>query len=148
MKVVPPIDLSCLLNLVALLTLLPSAGCATFTHGTDQMVPVTSTPDQAQVIADGAFFQTPCVLRLARARDHSVTVTKPGYEPATVPITRCPTDAVQGNIWIGGLVGWGVDSITGANSKLVPESVHIHLAPVFAESQRHSDGHTLVSHTE
>lgn len=41
---------------------------------------------------------------------------------------------MYGNIAAGGLIGWGVDAATGAQYKLVPETVNVELQPAKAGS--------------
>ena len=49
------------------------------------------------------------------------------YHPEYVAITHVISGAVAGNILAGGLIGWGVDAMTGAQYRLVPEIVNVHL---------------------
>ena len=63
-------------------------GCCLIFGGTRQEVMLSSTPARAEVVADGAHYETPATVRLARGRDHTLTFRKPGYEPQTVRITR------------------------------------------------------------
>jgi|GEM_PF-1459731 len=108
-----------------------SSGCATIIHGTTQAIPVTSEPPGATVVVttgDGRA-TTPGTLELKRKTGHILTFSKDGYKPDTVKLESVLSGAVAGNILLGGVIGWGVDATTGADSRLVPESVHVVLTP-------------------
>lgn len=54
-----------------------------------EIVPISSTPLQAEVYADGAFVgYTPLSVELAKNRSHIITLTKKGFKPASVSIIR------------------------------------------------------------
>jgi hypothetical protein len=109
---------------------LPCTGCATVVKGTTQVVPVSSDPTGAQVSVDGvARGTTPTALTLSRKSDHLLTFEKEGYESASVQLTRSLSAAVAGNIIAGGLVGWGVDAVSGAQYNLNPSTVNVRLKP-------------------
>src|SRR5207253_1980159 len=59
---------------------------------------------------------------------------KPGYKPAQVTVTHKVAGAgaagVAGNVLVGGLIGIGVDTYTGAAMDLVPNPVQLSLEPV------------------
>ena len=114
--------------LFGVLLLLP--GCATIIHGTSQKLTVATHPSGA-VVSDGVQNKlTPAVIELKRKRDHVLTISKPGYETAIVPITHVVSGAVAANILGFGFIGWGVDAITGAQWELVPETVSVVLRPL------------------
>jgi len=104
------------------------SGCATVMCGTSQNIPVSSNPTGAVLQVDGSgSFTTPTTLRLERKRDHVLVFTKEGYDQQNVTILHVISGAVCGNILLGGLIGWGVDAMTGAQFKLVPENVNVEL---------------------
>lgn len=106
-------------------------GCGTLMHGTSQKIPVTATPEGAVAsAAGGAACTTPCVLELSRKNDHIITLTKDGYEGATVPVRHVLSKAVYGNIVFGLLPGWGVDALSGGQYRLAPETVQAELKPL------------------
>ena len=110
-------------------------GCATVLHGTTQSIPVNSNPCGARVLVDGTHeFSTPCHVKMQRNRDHHVIIEMPGYERAEYQITRQPTGKAVNNIWVGGLIGLGVDAATGADNKLVPESIYVDLRRLTANT--------------
>jgi len=105
-----------------------AGGCATISKGTTQSISFNSSPSGATVVVNGSVRgQTPTVIALARSRDHSGQVYMPGYQPVAFRITRRPTNAIFGNILIGGLIGAAVDGASGANNDLSPESITITL---------------------
>jgi PEGA domain-containing protein len=108
-----------------LCTLLP--GCATIVHGTRQKVSVTTNPPGASVSDGMTTLQTPATFNLERDRDYILTITKPGYDTETVRVTHVISGAVAGNILAGGLIGWGVDAISGAQWRLEPETLSVNL---------------------
>ena len=104
------------------------SGCATVVRGTHQEVSVTSKPSRTIVSVNGqGGFKTPATLELARRRDHILTFEKEGYESVNVIVLHIVSSAVAGNILLGGVIGLGVDAITGAQYKLVPEAVKVEL---------------------
>ena len=105
------------------------SSCATIIHGTTQKITVATTPSGA-VVSDGTQnLLTPAVLELKRKKDHVLTITKPGYETTTVPLSHVVSSAVAANVLGFGFIGWGIDAITGAQWELVPETVTVVLRP-------------------
>jgi hypothetical protein len=112
-----------------------SCGCASIVKGTTQAIPVSSDPTGADVKIDGnKVGQTPVSVEAKRKNDHLITIEKAGYQPESVGITRNIGGAVYGNILAGGLVGWGVDSISGAEYNLSPKTINLTLKPLTAVS--------------
>ncbi|MFZ9839772.1 MAG: PEGA domain-containing protein [Opitutaceae bacterium] len=115
-------------------------GCATIVKGTTQEVPVSSEPAGARVSVDGsAAGTTPTTVTLSRKANHMVTIEKDGYQLESVAITKSMGGAVAGNIIAGGLVGWGVDAVSGAQYNLNPTTVNVRLQPV-AEARSAGNG--------
>jgi len=103
------------------------SGCATVMHGTTQEVTITTNPPEA-IVSDGTnSITTPGTLKLKRNRDHILTISKPGYATETVQLTHVVSGAVAGNLLVGGLAGWGIDAISGAQWRLIPEAVSVTL---------------------
>ena len=114
------------LALVALASF--SGGCASIVKGTTQAIPVSSNPSGADVTLDGnKVGQTPVSVEVKRKSDHLMTISKPGYESENIAITRNLGGAVFGNIIAGGLVGWGVDAVSGAQYNLTPATISVTL---------------------
>jgi hypothetical protein len=115
-------------------------GCATIVKGTTQEIPVSSEPTGARVSVDGsAAGTTPTTVTLSRKANHMVTIEKEGYQSESVAITKSMSAAVAGNIIAGGLVGWGVDAVSGAQYNLNPTTVNVRLQPV-AEARSGGNG--------
>jgi len=100
------------------------SGCATVIHGTRQDVGISSSPAGAEVWVDNVKMgETPVIAKLRRKDTHTVKLVLPGYQPYETTITRSVSGWVWGNIAIGGLIGLGVDAISGGMYKLSPEQV-------------------------
>lgn len=108
-----------------------SGGCASIVKGTTQSIPVASDPAGAVVKLDGNYVgETPTKIEVKRKTDHLVTIEKEGYQVASIAVTRNIGGAVFGNIIAGGLVGWGVDAMSGAQYNLTPVTISATLKPV------------------
>src|SRR3954469_3214377 len=100
----------------------PCVGCASVTRGTTENISISSTPAGATAEVSGLDNPTACVTPYVvvakRSADITVTVSKDGYEPQVVPLTKEVPGAgaagFAGNLVLGGLVGMGVDAATGA----------------------------------
>src|SRR5271167_4692773 len=105
------------------------SACATIIHGTRQEVGILSSPTGAEVWVDNVKMgETPVVAKLRRKDTHTVKLILPGYQPYETTITRSVSGWVWGNIAIGGLIGLGVDAVSGGMYKLSPEQVSGNLA--------------------
>jgi len=103
-------------------------GCATVINGRTQEVEVTSNPIGASVSDGVTVWTTPAKISLKRNSTHQLTFYKEGYKPQVVRLDRTLSGAVAGNILLPfGLVCWGIDAITGAQWKLLPEVVSVDL---------------------
>jgi hypothetical protein len=76
---------------------------------------------------------TPCVVQAKRSADIIVTINKEGYEPQVVPLTKeipgTGAAGFAGNVLLGGVVGMGVDAVTGAALDHKPNPVIVTLQP-------------------
>ena len=105
-----------------------AVGCATIIHGSSQDINISSSPDEAEVWIDGARMgTTPTKVTLKRKNDYLVTVKKEGYKEATMKIEGETSAWVIGNVIFGGIIGCGIDFITGGAYDLKPERVDINL---------------------
>jgi len=112
-------------------------GCASVARGTTETISVESTPPGAEAIISGLdnpmTCVTPCAVVAKRNADISVTVQKTGYEPQVVQLIKeiPPAGAAgfAGNVLLGGLVGMGVDAVTGAATDHKPNPVIVTLQP-------------------
>lgn len=77
---------------------------------------------------------TPCTLTFGRKDEFTVTLTKPGYQPQTVPVETRLAGAgaagLAGNIIFGGLIGIGIDAYNGAEREHFPNPVAVDLIPL------------------
>ena len=77
---------------------------------------------------------TPCVVQAKRNADITVTINKDGYQPQTIPLTKeipgSGAAGFAGNLVLGGLVGMGVDAVTGAAQDHKPNPVIVTLRPL------------------
>ncbi|MFH1877496.1 MAG: PEGA domain-containing protein [Candidatus Omnitrophota bacterium] len=106
------------------------AGCASLTTGPNQRIAVNSNPQGADVETDSGFTGvTPCNFKMQRNRDHIMKISKDGYKTAKVVFTRTLCGSTAGNLIVGGIIGVGVDAMTGAMYKLCPENVSVDLVP-------------------
>jgi len=116
-----------------LLTLL--SGCATILSGSHQSINVQTDPPGAhcEVVRDGkviaAVDNTPGVINIEKTKnDMNVWCKKDGFAESHGNAQSGNDGMTLGNIVIGGLVGWGVDSALGSDNKY-PEQVMINLQP-------------------
>lgn len=117
-----------MMKMLVLLLMVVLCGCATIINGTTQEVSISTTPQGASVkTTDNATCTTPCKLELARKQDHILNISKEGYEETNLTLQHVLSGAVAGNIILGGLIGWGVDAASGAQYRLVPETVTVDL---------------------
>jgi hypothetical protein len=124
-----------ILGIMALCAL--AGGCASVTRGTTENLSIASTPSGAEAIISGlenpTTCITPCSVVVKRNADISVTIQKPGFEPQVVPLTReiqgTGAAGFAGNVIAGGLVGMGVDAVTGAARDHKPNPVIVTLQP-------------------
>jgi hypothetical protein len=124
--------------LIAALTL---GACASIIHGTHQDVGISSDPTGASVTVDGHLEgKTPYVASLRRKDNHVVRIELPGYKPFETTVTRSVSGWVWGNIVFGGLIGLGVDAISGGLYKLTPEQVSGSLASTMTSRVLRDDG--------
>jgi hypothetical protein len=112
------------------------AACATITKGTTQVVAV-NTPGAAGASctltspAIGALtVVTPDTISLPKASDNiSVRCSKECYQDGAGVISSNMEGMTAGNIILGGVIGLGVDAVSGAMNKYSPE-IQVALIPV------------------
>ncbi len=117
-------------RLSVLFSLLLVLGCATIINGTKQKVSVASSPPNATVIVDQVpQGKTPLVVKLKRKQTHVVRIERVGYKPYETLLNRDTSDwGVWGNIIVCcGLIGMGVDAMTGAFYDLEPRDIYMEL---------------------
>jgi hypothetical protein len=112
------------------------AACATITKGTTQVVAV-NTPGVAGASctltspAIGTLtVVTPDTISLPKASDNiSVRCSKECYQDGAGVISSNMEGMTAGNIILGGVIGLGVDAVSGAMNKYSPE-IQVALIPI------------------
>ncbi len=106
------------------LVLLALSGCSTIIDGRSQEIMINTNPENAKcdVMREGvkiaSVAETPGSVYIEKTKhDLTIVCTKTGYEKATYMNNSGTAGATFGNIVAGGLIGWGVDSATGADNK-------------------------------
>src|SRR4051794_2543884 len=109
--------------------------CATITKGTTQLVVVNtpSVPGASCTLTSSAIgtqtVVTPASINLQKGNDNiSVRCTKECFEDGIGVINSDLEAMTAGNIIVGGVVGIGVDAMTGAMNKYQPE-ISVALVP-------------------
>lgn len=111
-----------------------ASGCASVTRGTKDTLVVESEPAGANVrLSTGGIGKTPTSFQLPRKKMLDVFIEKEGYEPLTVHVSSQVSGTgavgVAGNVLIGGLVGIGIDTWTGAAKDLRPNPIKVVMVP-------------------
>lgn len=104
------------------------AACATITKGTTQIVAVNTpgAPGTTCVLSSPTIgtqtVVTPGVLTLQKGRDNiAVRCTKECYQEGAGVIPSNFEGMAAGNIILGGVIGLGVDALSGAMNNYTPE---------------------------
>jgi hypothetical protein len=109
-------------------------GCALIVEGTDQTISLESNPSGAtcrfyregMVIANVV---TPGGVVVEKTKhDLTVECQKDGYQTAKANLDSEVEDWAWGNILLGGVIGWGIDSASGADNHY-PEYLNVTLVP-------------------
>ena len=117
--------------LLTLFLLIALNGCATIIHGTTQDIGITTDPSGADLLVDGQrHYKSPVIISMKRKDDHTVEISQEGYKKETVEIKGALSWTVAGDFLAGGAIGYGIDAATGAQRRLVPESVNVRLRPL------------------
>lgn len=110
-------------------------GCGTIIHGTTQDIQVASVPTSSEVWVDGSKMgETPTKVNLKRGDSHLIRVVKEGYEPVEVYVEKSTSAWIIGNIIFGGIIGCGIDFLTGGAYDLAPERLDVNLPEVNKET--------------
>ena len=105
-------------------------GCATITRGVHESLVIETDPSGAKVsLSTGESGTTPTSFRIKRKGAVVVTVTKEGYETVVVNVTTQVAAAgaagMAGNVLVGGLIGAGVDALSGGMLEHKPNPVKV-----------------------
>lgn len=105
-----------------------SSGCATIMNGDMVHVPVTSTPPGAKATVAGREYTTPTTVDVLRGKGNfQLRVENDGYEPCLVNLEESVDAWLWGNLVFGGLIGLGLDFLTGDAHDVEPEAVDCQL---------------------
>lgn len=117
------------------------AGCSSVLEGSSQRVTVNTNPIGAECSLSrdgriiGRIAATPGTLTVEKTKhDIQLACHKDGYQDVVLTNRSGFAAATFGNVMVGGLPGWGVDSASGADNKyqsplnitLVPDQVSSH----------------------
>lgn len=110
-------------KLLILAVLLCIPGCSSIIEGTSQEILINTTPEKAKCVlkregvAIATVDQTPGAATVKKSKeDIQIECTKKGYQKATYFNKSGVAGATAGNILAGGLIGWGIDSASGADN--------------------------------
>jgi hypothetical protein len=115
------------------------SACATVTRGANDAWVVNTEPAGARVETSNGRHcaSTPCAIKMSRKAEFTATITKPGYKTANVSVSHKTANAgaagVAGNVLLGGVIGLGVDMVSGASQDLVPNPVYVNLERLDAD---------------
>lgn len=123
------------ITLFALLFASLFSGCASITRGTKEALVIQSDPAGAKVtLSNGMVGYTPTSFTLKRKKDYLVAIEKPGYETIRTRVSHQTADqgaaGMAGNLIFGGIIGAGVDAISGATQELTPNPVVVKMVPL------------------
>ena len=113
------------------------SGCATVVRGTTENVTITANPPNAQIRTSLGHTcpASPCTVVVDRKTEFVAYAEAPGYQPASLQVaTRLGgggAAGMVGNVVLGGVVGIGIDAVSGATLDHYPNPAHIELAPVY-----------------
>mgnify|MGYP005870685733 CR=1 FL=1 len=119
-----------LLAFILMAQLLLISGCATIVRDDSQPVSFSSDPQGAIVKLDGISGGiTPTTIQVKRKIKATViSFEKEGFHTESFPLDKSLSAMTFGNVIFGGIIGLGVDAMTGKNTNY-PESVHVRLIP-------------------
>lgn len=128
------------MRILALISYFLLTGCSTIIAGRTQTITIQTNPPGAaceftqngKII--GSVNPTPGALMVTKTKhDISVLCKKDGYQETTDYLESGTEGATFANIIAGGVIGWGIDSASGADNKY-PEVRTIALVPIEVSS--------------
>lgn len=111
------------------------SSCASVSRGSKENFTISTDPSGASAtFSDGYVCTTPCSMQRKHKVEFTITLEKEGYKTVDLYIdSRAHAGgagaATAGNALLGGLVGFGVDALTGAMKKLAPNPAHVVMEP-------------------
>ncbi len=121
---------------VAALAAVAVSACGTITRGTNDTLVVETTPPGASVSTSNGYQceSTPCAIKMPRRSEFVATIELDGYRTHEVNVTNQVSGAggaaMAGNVFVGGIIGAGVDAGSGAMLDLVPNPIQVTLVPL------------------
>ena len=120
-------------SIIALIIVYMSVGCASIINGTTQDIQISTNPDNAEIWIDGANYgKTPSRVTLKRKSSYLISLKKEGHKETSVKIEGKVSSWIIGNIIFGGIIGCGIDFISGGAYELYPELLSINLTKLAA----------------
>ncbi|MGF1632216.1 MAG: PEGA domain-containing protein [Phycisphaerae bacterium] len=121
-------------------------GCATVTRGTNEVLVVESDPPGAKVeLSNGMSGTTPTTFKLSRRSNLTVKIYRDGHEPLEVRVNSQVAPggaaAMAGNVLLGGIIGAGVDALTGSTLQLMPNPISVKLVPLYGNQGGYRDSY-------
>jgi hypothetical protein len=123
------------------------SGCSSIIEGTSQEIMVNTNPAGAacsinrQEMCIARVDPTPGAATIKKTKyDITIVCNKGGYQEATYLNHSGVAGATFGNIIAGGLIGWGIDSASGADNKY-ETPVNITLVPEEKGHKKHKKKH-------
>lgn len=103
-------------------------GCATVTRGTTSQIQIESEPSGASVTTSlNHQCTTPCTITVSRKDEFSVVFKLDGYREQIIAVGTRVAGAgaagIAGNVIVGGVVGMGVDAVSGSTLEHTPNPV-------------------------
>ena len=110
------------------------SGCASVVRGVNEDVAIHVTPANAEIRTSAGHACTgPCVINVPRKKEFMVTASAPGYQTEVIDVdTRFSgkgAAGIAGNVIVGGVIGVGVDAVSGATLDHFPNPVILNLEP-------------------
>lgn len=111
------------------------SGCASAVRGTTEKVVINAVPTEAAIRTSLGHScpASPCTIEVSRKTEFTAYAELQGYKPGQAYIaTKVSGEGaagMAGNILIGGVIGIGVDAISGATLDHYPNPVTITLVP-------------------
>jgi len=114
-------------SLLLAVLMFSATSCASIISGRKQEITVSASQPGVQVSDGRQTWTAPAVLTLPRKQATILTFSKEGYRTQSVPLNQAVNGWAVGNIFLGGPIGLGIDALSGALWKFVPEAVSVDL---------------------
>lgn len=105
------------------------SGCATIINSSRQDVVIRSVPPGASVfVNDSLYGRTPMTMHMKRKlKTRTVKLSMDGYDNYDDILLRKLDGWFFGNILIGGLIGMGIDALSGGMYRITPGTINANL---------------------